>query len=96
VGKNDGSVQGIRYWTCPPNHGLFVRPSQVIPCTESQTSSQLNLHSELAIVEELNQQIKELTTENQIQRLKYEKQIQILEESVKNFEAIEREQQQNR
>ena len=28
-GKNDGSVQGIRYFDCAPMKGLFVRP-QVI------------------------------------------------------------------
>ncbi|XP_064626723.1 CAP-Gly domain-containing linker protein 3-like isoform X2 [Lineus longissimus] len=28
-GKNDGSVQGTRYFTCKPDHGLLVRPSKV-------------------------------------------------------------------
>lgn len=28
-GKNDGSVQGIRYFTCPENHGIFARPDRL-------------------------------------------------------------------
>lgn len=26
-GKNDGAVQGQRYFNCPPGHGMFIRPS---------------------------------------------------------------------
>ncbi|KAE9553485.1 hypothetical protein FO519_003314 [Halicephalobus sp. NKZ332] len=29
TGKNDGSVDGHRYFTCEPNHGAFVRPMSV-------------------------------------------------------------------
>lgn len=29
TGKNDGSVQGERYFTCRPNFGMFVRPVAV-------------------------------------------------------------------
>lgn len=29
-GKNDGTVQGKRYFTCDENRGIFVRQSQVI------------------------------------------------------------------
>lgn len=29
TGKNDGTVKGERYFDCKPNHGVFVRPSQV-------------------------------------------------------------------
>lgn len=28
-GKNDGTVQGVKYFTCKPSHGIFVKPSQV-------------------------------------------------------------------
>lgn len=28
-GKNDGTVQGKRYFTCAENRGIFVRQSQV-------------------------------------------------------------------
>ena len=26
-GKNDGTIKDVRYFTCPPDHGLLVRPS---------------------------------------------------------------------
>ncbi|KAI9467756.1 hypothetical protein LPJ78_001714 [Coemansia sp. RSA 989] len=29
VGKNDGSVNNVRYFTCSPEHGSFVRPDMV-------------------------------------------------------------------
>jgi hypothetical protein len=28
-GKNDGSVQGVKYFTCQVNHGIFVKPSAI-------------------------------------------------------------------
>ena len=40
-GKNDGSVQGIRYFNCKILHGVFVRPSQVKIIT---TVSVMHLH----------------------------------------------------
>ena len=32
-GKNDGTVQSKRYFTCTENHGIFVRQSQVTAVT---------------------------------------------------------------
>ncbi|WKY04675.1 hypothetical protein Q1695_005579 [Nippostrongylus brasiliensis] len=44
-GKNNGTVQGVQYFTCELNHGLFVRPAQlklesahVTPTTKARAS----------------------------------------------------------
>ena len=29
VGKNDGSVAGVRYFDCKPSHGVFAPPAKV-------------------------------------------------------------------
>ena len=29
VGKNNGSVNGVEYFVCAPNAGVFVRPQRV-------------------------------------------------------------------
>ncbi|KAI5303661.1 hypothetical protein KEM56_007319, partial [Ascosphaera pollenicola] len=34
TGKNDGSVQGERYFDCEPGHGMFIRPTAVAAILE--------------------------------------------------------------
>ncbi|VDP10624.1 unnamed protein product [Soboliphyme baturini] len=38
-GKNNGTVQGKEYFRCEENHGIFVRPSQVVVLDGSGSSS---------------------------------------------------------
>ena len=33
-GKNDGAVQGQRYFVCEPGHGMFVRPAATVALEE--------------------------------------------------------------
>ncbi len=39
TGKNDGSVQGERYFTCKSNYGMFVRASQIKTIVSIPSSS---------------------------------------------------------
>ena len=38
TGKHDGCVGGVRYFTCPPNKGIFVQPSSLQKLTSASYS----------------------------------------------------------
>ncbi|KAG1678661.1 Dynactin subunit 1 [Nymphon striatum] len=38
-GKNDGTVQGKSYFSCPENHGIFVRQSQLMILDDSSATT---------------------------------------------------------
>ena len=42
VGNCDGLLKGRRYFQCPPNHGVFVRSSDVICVTGRKVSDSEN------------------------------------------------------
>jgi len=42
VGKNDGSVQGVPYFSCHKNYGVFVKPSQVKIVQDPPSSSNVS------------------------------------------------------
>jgi len=45
-GKNDGSVNGIRYFDCAMDRGLFVRPDKVVKAEDYQPGRRMSQSSE--------------------------------------------------
>ncbi|XP_018652354.1 restin-like [Schistosoma mansoni] len=50
-GKNNGTVQGKRYFTCEENHGIFVRPSQLTLLDDQDGSSTMDLSTSSVLSE---------------------------------------------
>lgn len=38
-GKNDGTVQGVKYFDCLPNHGIFVKPHMIKPVEDKKAAA---------------------------------------------------------
>ncbi|KAL8948624.1 MAG: hypothetical protein Q9222_005202 [Ikaeria aurantiellina] len=47
TGKNDGSVKGERYFDCPPQHGMFVRPSTITILDQPTPKANGRVHSNI-------------------------------------------------
>lgn len=47
-GKNNGVVKGVRYFTCPENHGLFAKASMVTPPVDKKGATAAAPASKLA------------------------------------------------
>ncbi|CAK9003620.1 unnamed protein product [Durusdinium trenchii] len=76
VGKNDGSVQGSRYFSCPAQHGLFCRPNITRPTAETSESAnqtgglvdiKKNIKEMLTLAEDLRAKQEALTSSAKLQ-----------------------------
>ncbi|XP_014675205.1 PREDICTED: dynactin subunit 1-like [Priapulus caudatus] len=57
-GKNNGVVQGKKYFTCPENHGIFVRQSQLNVLNGSEAPSPAASEGDLSKSLESSQELK--------------------------------------
>lgn len=66
VGRNDGSVHGVRYFHCAPQHGVMVRPDRLLLPTHTAASSS-SVESEHACdsetLESLREQVASMTAD---------------------------------
>ena len=52
-GKNDGSIQGVAYFSCKPLYGVFIRPSQVkiLAAESEQPPTNVRLRRSMPVVD---------------------------------------------
>ena len=65
VGKNDGSVSGIRYFDCKPSHGVFAPPSKVTRCVHV-THKRMNIRILVRLRETVESRTNESSQETRL------------------------------
>jgi hypothetical protein len=87
VGKNNGSVQGIYYFQCPMQQGLFLREENVHPIIEETYSSSQDLDSQAssALTD------KKTTKSTSILKVKLSQMMELLNKQLEIVEELERE-----
>ncbi|EGW34267.1 uncharacterized protein SPAPADRAFT_65423 [Spathaspora passalidarum NRRL Y-27907] len=80
-GKNNGSVEGVQYFHCKPNHGVFVRQSMLEPQKEMSP----DLNNVNRIIDKLQNKLKLVTSESS----GYKERIsELMKESERTMERI--------
>lgn len=97
VGRNDGSVLGIRYFQCSENYGVFVRPALVTPAPAAPHATashvveklQKKLHNALTELEACRSTIAQLTHDIATKNEKIDELESALELSIVSAEHLE-------
>ncbi|XP_046864760.1 CAP-Gly domain-containing linker protein 3-like [Xenia sp. Carnegie-2017] len=85
MGKNDGSVNGIRYFCCKPNHGIFSHPSKFMIEKDVQERPSLAKSKEISISDDaINQPQQTVNDDSGINRDKTKSRLSLLNRRLSN------------
>lgn len=91
-GKNDGSVQGVKYFECPSQHGLFIKPSKLT--VVKSMAAERKKEQEKKEQEEREREQKEQEESEREQKEQEEREREQKEQEKKEREQEERERKQ--